>query len=140
MGFLDSLSGLLKGKKSDPIAELREKVEKNPKDPKLANELSMQLKARGDIDEAVHYAIVAATAHKDQGFSQKALAVLRAAETWGRPSGELLRFLADLHLELKHKEDARGVLIKLRQYHLNAGNKTELPGIDKQLAELGPGR
>lgn len=137
MGFLDSL---LKKNKSDPLQVLRDKVEKNPKDPKLANELATTLKAKGDVDEAVHFAVQAANAHKEQGFTQKALAVLRGAEAWGKPSGALLKALADTHLEMKHKEDARGALIKLRKFHFDAGNKSELPEIDKQLAELGPGR
>jgi len=138
MGFLDSLFKKKGG--GDELQALREKVEKNPKDWKLANDLSMQLKAKGEVEQAVHYALVAAQAHKDNGFLQKALAVLRGAEAWGKPSGELLRTIADLHLELKHKEDARGALIKLRRFYSENGDMAELPSIDKQLAELGPGR
>jgi hypothetical protein len=138
MGFLDSLLKRKGG--GDELQALRERVEKNPKDWKLANDLSMQLKAKGEVEQAVHYALVAARAHKDNGFLQKALAVVRGAEAWGKPSADLLRTIADLHLELKHKEDARGALIKLRRFHSENGNMGELRSIDAQLAELGPGR
>jgi Flp pilus assembly protein TadD len=137
MGFL---GGLFQKKQSDPLQALRDRVEENPKDAKLANDLAMQLKAKGEIVEAVHYALIAATAHAEQGFTQKALAVLRAAETWGQPTAQLLNALVDTHLQLKHKEDARGALIKLRALHSAAGNRGELPKIDARLAELGPGR
>ncbi|MFT3713613.1 MAG: hypothetical protein QM817_38640 [Archangium sp.] len=125
---------------SDPLQALRDRVDENPKDAKLANDLATQLKAKGDLMGAVHYALVAATAHTEAGFLQKALAVLRAAEMWGQPTAPLLNALVDTHLQLKHKEDARGALIKLRALHSAAGNRGELAGIDKRLAELGPGR
>ena len=138
MGFL---GGLFQKKKSaDPLAELRECVEANPKDPRLANDLANQLKAVGDLNGAHEYARRAAQAHMTAGFAQKALAVLKSAALWGQPSTELLQDLADLHIELKHKEDARGTLIQLRKLHASAGNKSELGRIDAQLLELGPGR
>jgi Flp pilus assembly protein TadD len=138
MGFLGGL--FQKKQTNDPLQLLRDKVDENPKDPKLANDLAMQLKAKGDVESAVHYALIAATAHAEQGFLQRALAVLRAAEAWGKPTPELLGALVDTHLQLKHKEDARGALIKLRALHSAAGNRGELPKIDARLAELGPGR
>ncbi len=138
MGFL---GGLFQKKKSaDPSAELREKVEANPNDPRLAQDLANQLKARGDLNGAQEFARKAAEAHLAAGFAQKALAVLKSAVMWGQPSMELLRDLANVHLELKHKEDARGTLIQLRKLHASAGNKSELGRIYAQLLELGPGR
>jgi tetratricopeptide (TPR) repeat protein len=138
MGFL---GGLFQKKKSaDPLAALRERSDENPNDARLASELANQLKAIGDLNGAHEYARRAAQAHRTAGFTQKALAVLKGAVVWGQPSMELLQDLADVHIELKHKEDARGTLIQLRKLHASAGNKTELGKIDAQLLELGPGR
>ncbi|MFZ5445990.1 MAG: hypothetical protein ACOZQL_38720 [Myxococcota bacterium] len=139
MGFLGGLFGKKSDKKS-PLDELREKVDANPKDARLAQELATQLKIAGDHAGAVEHALIAARAHREQGFLQRSLAVLRSAQGWGTPTTELLQELVDVLLELKHKEDARGTLLKLRQLHQSAGNKSELTRIDAQLAELGPGR
>jgi thioredoxin-like negative regulator of GroEL len=138
MGFLGGLFS--KKSSSDPLAALREKADANPADPKPAQDLANQLKAQGDVSGAQIYARQAAKAHRGAGFSQKALAILKGAVLWGDPTTELLQDLADLHLELKHKEDARGALIQLRKLHASAGNKSELGRIDAKLQELGPGR
>lgn len=138
MGFL---GGLFQRKKSgDPLAVLRERVEENPNDARLAQDLANQLKAQGDLNGAHEYARRAAQAHLTAGFATKALAVLKGALVWGQPSTELLQDLANVHLELKHKEDARGTLIQLRKLHASAGNKDELGRVDAQLLELGPSR
>ncbi len=138
MGFL---GGLFQKKKSgDPLAALRERVEENPNDARLAQDLANQLKAQGDLNGAHEYARRSAQAHLTAGFATKALAVLKGALVWGQPSTELLQDLANVHLELKHKEDARGTLIQLRKLHASAGNKDELGRIDAQLLELGPSR
>ncbi len=137
MGFL---GGMFRKQKADPLDALREKVDASPKDGRLAQDLATQLKAKGLVASAVEYSLRAAKAHREAGFSQKALAVLKGAQSWSQPTPELLQELADILVELKHKEDARGMLIKLRQLHVNAGNKGELGRIDAQLSELGPGR
>jgi thioredoxin-like negative regulator of GroEL len=139
MGFL---GGLFQKKQSaaDPLEALRAQVEARPKDPKPARELALALKARGDLSEAVTYALVAATAHKQDGFPARALSELKVALSWGEPSAELLLEMVELHLAMKHKEDARGVLLKLRELHVNAGNTSERDAVDQKLVELGPGR
>ncbi|MFO0601444.1 MAG: hypothetical protein U0228_39450 [Myxococcaceae bacterium] len=138
MGLFD---GLFKKKSGgDALESLKTKFDENPKDGKLAQDIAGQLKAKGDLPGAVEYAVKAAGAFRADGFLQKAIAALRMAEGWNHVTPELLRSLADVHLELKHKEDARGVLIKLRRLHFEKGNKAELPALDKELAELGPGR
>lgn len=138
MGFLGGL--FKKSGGSDPLDALREKVEANPKDARLAQDLASQLHQKGDAVGAIEYARRAAQAHKEAGFNQKAASVLKLAVSWGTPTTELLSDLADLLLEMKHKEDARGMLIKLRQLHVTNGNKSELSSIDAKLAELGFGR
>jgi tetratricopeptide (TPR) repeat protein len=138
MGFLGDL--FKKSAKSDGLDALKEKVEANPNDARLAQDLANQLKAQGLISSAQEYARRAAQAHLTAGFATKALAVLKGAVSWGDPSAELLQELVNVLLELKHKEDARGTLIQLRKLHASAGNKSELGRIDAQLTELGPGR
>ena len=140
MGFLGGLFQKKKSSGDGLFDAMREKSAENPSDVKLATDLANQLKARGEFGEATEYALRAANAHREQGFTMKALAMLKQAEGWGKPSAELLNALVDTHLELKHKEDARGALQKLRAFHSAAGNRTELPKIDARLAELGPGR
>jgi hypothetical protein len=138
MGFLQDL--FKKKPSGDPLAALRERSDANPNDARLASDLASQLKANGDLNGAHEYARRAAQAHLTAGFAQKALAVLKGAALWGQPSTELLQDMVDLHIQLKHKEDARGTLIQLRKLHASAGNKSELGRIDAQLAELGPSR
>lgn len=138
MSFLGDLFKKKSG--GGPLEALRAKVDANPNDARLAQDLANQLKAQGDVDGAVEYARRAAQAHLTAGFAQKALAVLKGAVAWGQPSMELLQDLANVLIELKHKEDARGALIQLRRLHATAGNKSELGRIDAQLTELGPGR
>ena len=140
MGFFGGLFSRFSTKKSSPLEALRERSDENPNDARLASDLSSQLKAQGDLFGAQIYARRAAQAHRTAGFATKALAVLKGASTWGQPSTELLQELAEVLLELKHKEDARGTLIQLRKLHVSAGNKAELGKIDAQLQELGPGR
>ena len=134
MGFL----GGMFTKKVDPLEALRERVEANPGDARLAQDLANQYAAKGFTDRAVHYARIAAKAHSDAGFAQKALAVLRTAHAWTAPTPELLQELADVLVLLGHKEDARGTLLKLRSMH--HGNPSELERIDARLTELGPRR
>lgn len=136
------LGGLFSKKKpgGDLLEAMRERSAENPNDFKLATDIAMQLKARGEVPEAIEYALRAAQGHQANGFTMKALAMLRQAEAWGKPTPELLNALVDTHLELKHKEDARGALMKLRALHSEKGNRGELPKIDARLAELGPGR
>ncbi len=138
MGFL---GGLFKKQSNvDPLDALREKVDANPKDARLAQDLAAQLKAKGDLVGAIEYSRRAAQAHKANGFLQKALAVLKSAQAWDVPTPELLNELSEIYLELKHKEDARGTLVKLRQLQANTGNMEELKRIDAKISELGPGR
>ena len=140
MGFLGGLFGSKATKKGNALDALKERSDEEPGDARLAQDVSNQLKAAGDVFEAQIYARRAAQAHLTAGFATKALAVLKGAATWGEPTTDLLQELADVLLELKHKEDARGTLIQLRRLHASAGNKTELGKIDAQLQELGPGR
>ena len=138
MGFI---GGLFKKKSgSDALDALRARVEENPNDARLAQDLANQLKAAGDLPGAMDYARRAAQAHHTAGFATKALAVLKGAAAWGEPSPELLQDLANVLLELKHKEDARGTLTQLRRMHASSGNTAALPAIDAQLKELGPSR
>lgn len=125
-------------KKVDPLEALRERVEANPKDARLAQDLATQYAAKGFHSRAVRYGRQAAQAYRAAGFAQKALSVLKSAQAWGTPAPELLQDLADVLLELHHKEDARGTLIKLRQLH--SGNVAEQQKIDARLNELGPRR
>ena len=129
-----------KSEKSDGLEALKEKVEAHPNDARLAQDVASQLQALGRIREAQEYARRGAQAHMTAGFATKAVAVLKGAAGWGKPSMELLQDLANVLLELKHKEDARGTLLQLRKLHMNAGNQTELGRIDAQLTELGPSR
>lgn len=139
MGMLsDFMARFSKG--ADPLEVLKERSNSHPEDARLAADVAQQLKARGDVVGAREYALRAAAAHKQAGFAQRALAVVKGAAEWGPPSTELLGELAALHLELKHKEDARSTLIQLRRLHQSLGNTAELPGIDAQLTELGPSR
>lgn len=125
-------------KKVDPLEVLRERVDANPKDARLAQDLAAQYAAKGFHARAVHYGRKAAQAYRAAGFAQKALAVLKSAQAWEAPTPELLQELADVLLELHHKEDARGTLLKLRQLH--SGNVAEQHKVDARLAELGPRR
>jgi hypothetical protein len=142
MGFLGGLFQKKRGVSSGNTQTdlLIEKLEANPKDARVAHELAVAMKAQGDVSGAIIYALQAAGIHKDGGFLQKALSELKLAQSWGSPTAELLSELADVHLAMKHKEDARGMLIKLRDLHVKAGNMSELSGVDKKIAELGPGR
>lgn len=138
MGFL---SGLLKKKDAkSPLEQLRERANENPDDPRLQQDLAMQLKGTGDLSGAIEYSRRAAKAHQKAGFAQRALAVLKTAVAWGQPTQELLRETADLFLTLKHKEDARGTLLQLRKLYVASGSKDEVARVDAQIAELGPGR
>ena len=139
MGFLGGMFNKT-GKKNDAMEALKERSDDNPGDARLTQDVSNQLKAAGNIFEAQVYARRAAQAHRAAGFATKALAILKGAAAWGQPDLELLQELADVLMELKHKEDARGTLIQLRRLHVTAGNKEELGKIDAQLQELGPGR
>ena len=130
--------GGLFGKKEDPLEALRQKVEASPKDARLAQDLANQLAAKGFHARAIHYARLAAQAHREAGFTQKSLGVLKNAQAWGATNPELLQDLADVYLELRQKEDARGTLMKLRD--LRMGDKVELSRIDARLSELGPRR
>lgn len=138
MGFLGGLFQKKSG--TDGLAGLRQKVEENPKDARLAQDLALQLKAKGELDEAVEYMRRAAQAHKDSGFIQKSVAVLKSAVAWGSPTPELLEDLAQTFLELKLKEDARETLIKLRTLHREAGHMDASDKVGARIAELGPGR
>jgi Flp pilus assembly protein TadD len=134
MGIFDGLFG----KKEDPFEALRQKVEASPNDARLAQDLSNQLAAKGFHARAVHYARLAARAHREAGFAQKSLGVLKNAQGWDPANPELLQDLAEVYLELRQKEDARGTLMKLRD--LRMGDKVELSRIDARLTELGPRR
>ena len=140
MGFLGGLFTSKATKQGNALDALRERSDENPNDPRLAQDVSNQLKAQGDVSGAQIFARRAAQAHLAGGFATKALAVLKGAAAWGDPPAELLQDLADVLLKLKHKEDARGTLIQLRRLHASSGNKDELGKIDAQLQELGPGR
>ncbi len=143
MGFLAGLfnkSSSSGHRSSAPIELMKERVEENPGDARLAFDLANALNTAGDLEGAQEYALRAAQAHLKAGFATKALAVLKGAQLWGKPSIELLREVANVHLQLKHKEDARGALIQLRKAHVSAGNSSELGSIDAQLLELGPSR
>jgi hypothetical protein len=135
------LSGLFSKKaESDPLTALRQKVEDNPKEGRYGQDLAQQLKAKGQVTEAVEYAVRSAKAYRAGGFLQRGVGVLKLAMTWGDPPPELLEELAQLHLELKHKEDAREVLQKLRHLHREAGRHADGEQVAKRIAELGPGR
>lgn len=138
MGFL---SGLLKrGAAKSAAEQLRERADGSPDDPRLQQDVAMQLKAAGDLAGAVEYSRRAAKAHKKAGFAQRALAALKTAVAWGEPTAELLQETADLFLELKLKEDARGALLQLRRLYAASSDKAALARVDAKIAELGPGR
>lgn len=126
--------------KADPLSEMRQKVADNPRDARLAMDLATQLKAKGQHDEAIEYARRSAQAHREAGFVQKSVAVLKSALSWGVPTSELLEDLAATYLELKLKEDAREMLVKLRSLHREAGQHEAVAHVGARIAELGPGR
>ena len=141
MGFLGVLFKKESNQRSSvPIDLMKERVEEHPTDARLAYDLANALQVAGDLEGAQEYACRAAEAHSKVGFATKALAVLKGAMLWGKPSVEVLQALANVHIALKHKEDARGALIQLRKAHVAAGNSSELGRIDAQLQELGPSR
>ncbi|MEW5741901.1 MAG: hypothetical protein AB1938_23505 [Myxococcota bacterium] len=141
MGLFGLFSGQQKTSgRTDGLSALRQKVEDNPKDARLAQDLAMQLKAKGQLAEAFEYVRRAAQAHKEGGFLQKSVAVLKSATAWGPPPPELLEDLAGFHLELKHKEDARETLVKLRSVLREAGRHAEAEDVGRRISELGPGR
>lgn len=134
MGFL---SGLLKKKGAkSPLELARERADENPDDPRINNDVATQLKASGDVSGAIEYTMRAAKAHQKAGFAQRALAVMKTAHAWGQPTPELLEEMIAILLELKLKEDARGMLMQLRKLKSGA----DLAKIDAKIAELGPGR
>jgi hypothetical protein len=139
MGLLSNLFGK-KSEPGDALTTLRQKVEDNPKEGRFAQDLATQLKAKGQVAEAVDYAVRSAQAYRAGGFFQRGVGVLKLAMTWGDPTPELLEELVQLHLELKHKEDAREVLQKLRQLHREAGRHADGEKVAARIAELGPGR
>lgn len=135
MGFL---SELLKKKDSkSPLEVARERADANPDDPRVNSDLAAQLKAAGDLTGAIEYTMRAAKAHHKAGFAQRALAVMKTAYGWG-PTPELLEEMIAILLELKLKEDARGMLFQLRR--MKASDSEALARIDAKIAELGPGR
>lgn len=136
MGFLSSL--FQKKDSKSPLEQLRERADANPDDPRVNADLASQLKAAGDLSGALEYAMRGAKAHQKAGFAQRALAVLKTAHAWGQPTPELLEEMIAITLELKLKEDARGMLMQLRG--LKQGDRDALAGIDAKIAELGPGR
>lgn len=139
MGILSGLFGK-KAETGDALTALRQKVEDHPKEGRYAQDLATQLKAKGQVAEAVDYAVRSAQAYRAGGFFQRGVAVLKLAMTWAEPTPELLEELAALHLELKHKEDAREVLVKLRHLHREAGRHADGEKVAARIAELGPGR
>jgi thioredoxin-like negative regulator of GroEL len=134
------LKKLLSRTSKDPTEALRAQVEANPNDAKLPMDLAHQLRARGAIEEAVLYARRSATVHRENGFSQKALATLKAASGWAPASAELLEDLAALYLELKLKEDARQVFLQLKRLYSESRRAEDKQRVESAIAELGPGR
>lgn len=138
MGLFDLFKK--KSSPSDGLSALRQKVEDHPRDARLAQDLAQQLKARGQVDEAVEYMRRSAQAHRDAGFGQRAAAALKSALSWGAPTPDLYEDLAATYLQLELREDAREALVKLRALHREAGRLSDSEAVGKRIAELGPGR
>lgn len=134
MGFL----GALTGKKKDPFELLKEQADASPGEPRLLHEVATKAHGKGLHGAALEYARRAAQAHVQQGFTQRAVAELRAARTWGEPTPELLEELSALYLELGHKEDAREVLLALRR--MVRGDAAKVTELEARIEALGPGR
>ncbi|MBS1151274.1 MAG: hypothetical protein H6Q89_2972 [Myxococcaceae bacterium] len=126
--------------KADPIAKLREDLERKPKDSKLLLDLAGLLKAKGAVSEAAEYYMRAATALTDLGFATKAVAIVRQVTQLTPKSIPAHEALARCLEEAKAKEDQRTVLKTLVSLYREVGRSEDAQIAQRKIESLGPGR
>lgn len=116
MGFLDSLKRMFSSQEKEDRVSLSRKVQGSPNDPQARQKLGIFLMQHGEIVEGLDQLARAAVLYEKDGFSTKAIAVLRQMQKHDPGNNDfqkwLIRLLAQEGLSSDAQVELRNVASK----------------------------
>jgi tetratricopeptide (TPR) repeat protein len=121
MGFLDSLKKMFSSQEQEDRVSLSRKVQGSPNDPQARQKLGIFLMQQGEVVEGLDQLARAAVLYEKDGFSTKAIAVLRQMQKHDPGNNDFQKWLIRLLAQEGLSSDA---LVELRKMASNPARFT----------------
>jgi tetratricopeptide (TPR) repeat protein len=112
MGFLDSFKKMFSSQEQEDRVSLSRKVQASPNDPQARQKLGIFLMQRGEVIEGLDQLARAAVLYEKDGFSSKAIAVLRQMQKHDPGNNDFQKWLIRLLAHEGLSSDAQAELRK----------------------------
>jgi tetratricopeptide (TPR) repeat protein len=113
MGFLDSFKKMFSSQKQDDRVSLSRKVQGSPNDPQARQKLGIFLVQHGEVVEGLDQLARAAVLYEKDGFSTKAIAVLRQMQKHDPGNNDFQKWLIRLLAQEGLSSDAQAEVRKV---------------------------
>jgi len=113
MGFLDSFRKMFSSQEKEDRASLSRKVQTSPNDPHARQKLAIFLMQQGEVVEALDQFARTAVLYEKDGFSSKAIAVLRQMQKHDPGNNDFQKWLIRLLAHEGLSSDAQAELRKV---------------------------
>ena len=113
MGFLDSFKKMFSSQEQEDRVSLSRKVQASPNDPQSRQKLGIFLMQRGEVVEGLDQLARAAVLYEKDGFSSKAIAVLRQMQKHDPGNNDFQKWLIRLLAHEGLSSDAQAELRKV---------------------------
>ncbi|MBP2683774.1 MAG: hypothetical protein H6Q79_1813 [Deltaproteobacteria bacterium] len=113
MGFLDSFKKRFSSREQEDRVSLSRKVQASPNDPQARQKLGIFLMQRGEVVEGLDQLARAAVLYEKDGFSSKAIAVLRQMQKHDPGNNDFQKWLIRLLAHEGLSSDAQAELRKV---------------------------
>jgi tetratricopeptide (TPR) repeat protein len=113
MGFLDSFRKMFSSKDQEDRVSLSRKVQASPNDPQARQKLGIFLMHQGEVVEGLDQLARAAVLYEKDGFSSKAIAVLRQMQKHDPGNNDFQKWLIRLLAQEGLSSDAQAELRKV---------------------------
>ena len=113
MGFLDSFRKMFSSQEKEDRASLSRKVQTSPNDPHARQKLAIFLMQQGEVVEALDQFARAAVLYEKDGFSSKAIAVLRQMQKHDPGNNDFQKWMIRLLAHEGLSSDAQAELRKV---------------------------
>ncbi len=113
MGFLDSFRNMFSSRDQDDRVSLSRKVQTSPNDPQARQKLGIFLMHQGEVVEGLDQLARAAVLYEKDGFSSKAIAVMRQMQKHDPGNNDFQKWMIRLLAQEGLSSDAQAELRKV---------------------------
>ena len=136
MGFLDSFKKMFSSQKQDDRVSLSRKVQGSPNDPQARQKLGIFLMQLGEVVEGLDQLARAAVLYEKDGFSTKAIAVLRQMQKHDPGNNDFQKWLIRLLAQEGLSSDAQAEVRKVASNPARFASDEQRLDFFRQIAEF----